>query len=86
MHYFVATNIYAYFKSRKNFFCNIHVQNEGRGVKGRLNNVKKTALFTNEGFPNLIAKTLVIKYEIHSSKDYIPRNPESWPYANVEVM
>ena len=23
----------------------------GRGVKGRLNNVKKIALFTDEGFP-----------------------------------
>ena len=30
--------------------CNIHVQNEG-GVKDRLNNVKKTALFSNIGFP-----------------------------------
>ena len=46
---------------------------KGGGVKGRLNNVKKTALFTNEGFPNLMAKILVIKYEIHSSKDYIPQ-------------
>ena len=28
----------------------MHVQNEG-GVKDRLNNVKKTALFANVGFP-----------------------------------
>ena len=32
---------------------NMNVQNEGGGVKGRLNNVKKTSLFTNVGFPNL---------------------------------
>ena len=29
----------------------MHVQNEGGGVKGCLNNVKKTALFTNVGLP-----------------------------------
>ena len=29
----------------------MHVQNEGGGVKGRLNNVKKTALLFFDGFP-----------------------------------
>ena len=48
------TGIYALFKKSFKKICNIHVQNEeGKGgVKGRLNNVKKTALFTNVGFPN----------------------------------
>ena len=33
--------IYALFKMLFKKICNIHVQNEGGGVKGRLNNVKK---------------------------------------------
>ena len=42
---------FTHFLVKKN--CNIHVQNEGGGgVKGRLNNVEKTALLARDvGFP-----------------------------------
>ena len=42
--------IYALFKMSIKKICNIHVQNEGGGVKGRLNYVKKTAVLVNVGF------------------------------------
>ena len=50
---FVATDVYAlFFKSFKKI-CNIHVQNEGGGVEGRLNNVKNCTIYYYVGFPNI---------------------------------
>ena len=89
---FVATDVYALFWKSFKKNCNIHVQNEGGGgVKSRLNNVEKTALFTNVGFPNLYATVdqrrdhlpclhHITKFVILKTFDYF------WPGIRMKIL
>ena len=59
---------------------------KGGGVKGLLNNVKKTALFSRDGFPNnlnsyvpVTFKTMVLNsYPSHSLLKLLPKKYFNW--------